>query len=513
MGLSKSKERKLGSILSYGQMFLQIIIGIVYSPIMIRLLGQSEYGLYNTVSSTISMLSILSLGFNSSYVRFYSKYNGKNDKESIDKLNGLFLIIFIIIGVIGLICGLFVTFNLNLVFSDGLTAAEYETARVLMFLLTINLAVSFPMSVFSTIISAHERFVFLKLLGMIKTVITPILNIPLLLLGYGSIGLVVSSLVLAFITDILYLYYVLAVLKNKFIFHDFEKGLFKRLFNFTIFIAINLIVNEINVGLDKIILARYAGTISVAIYAVGASLYNYYKMFSTSVNGVFTPMIHKIQEKHITEKEKNDEFTNLFIRVGRIQFLILGLLLFGLILFAKEFIYYWVGSGYDDSYLVCIILAIPATIPLIQNTGIEIQRAKNKHQFRSIAYAIMAGVNLTLTIFLARVYGAVGAVIGTAISIVLANGFIMNIYYYKACGIDIPKFWLNIIKMLVGMIPAIIIGFLIDKFISITSIWILLLCILLFTISYVISVWFLSMNDYEKNLILTPLRKIIRKGA
>ena len=71
-------QLKAGVILSYLQMALNIIIGLAYTPIMIRTLGQSEYGLYNTISSTISMLSILSLGFNSGYIRYYAKYKKEN---------------------------------------------------------------------------------------------------------------------------------------------------------------------------------------------------------------------------------------------------------------------------------------------------------------------------------------------------------------------------------------------------------------------------------------------------
>ena len=75
-------------------MFIGVVISLLYTPIMLDLLGDSEYGLYNTVSSTISILSLLSLGFNSGYIRYYSKYKKANDTDSIWKLNGLFLIIF-----------------------------------------------------------------------------------------------------------------------------------------------------------------------------------------------------------------------------------------------------------------------------------------------------------------------------------------------------------------------------------------------------------------------------------
>ncbi len=149
----KVNQLKLGVILSYSQMVLGIIIGIIQAPIVIRCLGQSEYGLYNTIVSTLSMLSILSLGFNSSYIRFYSRYKKEENQEAIYRLNGLFLLIFTIIGLVAFGCGTFLTYNLELVFAGGLTNTEYATAKILMWILTINLAFTFPMSVFQNIIS------------------------------------------------------------------------------------------------------------------------------------------------------------------------------------------------------------------------------------------------------------------------------------------------------------------------------------------------------------------------
>ena len=65
--MSKNNQLKIGTVLSYLQMGISVLISLVYTPMMIRLLGQNEYGLYQTVTSTISMLSLLSLGFNSGY--------------------------------------------------------------------------------------------------------------------------------------------------------------------------------------------------------------------------------------------------------------------------------------------------------------------------------------------------------------------------------------------------------------------------------------------------------------
>lgn len=511
--MNKNNQLKTGSILSYLQMALSVIIQLVYTPVMIRLLGKHEYGLYQTVASTISMLSILSLGFNSGYIKYFSIYKKEDNRNSISKLNGLFLIIFAIIGFIGLLCGLFLSFHLDLVFDEGLTQAEYAKARIMMLLLTFNLAVSFPMSVFQNIISAHERFIFLKLLGMIKTVFSPLITLPLLLIGYRSIAMVTVTVSINLFVDIIYLWYVFFKMREKFIFKNFEKGIFKSLFAYTAFIALNTVIDQINWNIDKLLLGRFKGTAEVAVYSVGYTIYGCYMMFSTSVSGVFTPRIHKIvNDTKDNLNEQRAKLTELFTRVGRLQFIILSLIASGIVFFGKFFITgIWAGEGYDNSYFVALLLVIPASIALIQNLGIEIQRAENKHQFRAIAYAIMALINLGLSIILCQKFGAVGSAIGTAISLVLANGLVMNIYYNRKCNIDIPFFWKNILRQSVGLILPICAGIAIVSFIEINSIVLFAVCVAAYTAVYCLSMWLFGMNDYEKDLVRKPMKKILHR--
>ncbi len=501
-------QLKAGSILSYIQMAVNVLISLLYTPVMMRLLGQSEYGLYNTVSSTISMLSILSLGFNAGYIRYYSKYKKLDDKQSIYKLNGLFLMIFTIIGIVAFLCGLFLSGNLTLVFDEGLTSQEYEIAKVLMLLLAINLATTFPMSVFSNIISANERFVFLKLLGIIKHVLGPLVTLPILLAGYRSIAMVTVTLAINVSVDICYFIYVVVVLKNKFVFRDFEKGLFRGVFAYTGFIALNMIVDQVNWNLGKFLLGRYSGTVAVAVYSAGYTLYQCYMMFSTHISGVFTPRIHRISNDTAgNELEQRRQFTALFVKIGRIQFLILALIATGVIFFGKPFIAVWAGEGYEDSYYVAVLLILSATIPLIQNIGIEIQRSLNRHKFRSLVYFAMAIINIGITAIACQKYGAVGAAIGTTISVVVANGLIMNIYYHKKCNINIVAFWKNILRQCLGLIIPLAVGIAIYKLINFTSVWVMLIWIAVYTVVYCISMFLLGTNKYERNLIIKPIRK------
>ena len=506
-----TNQLKLGSLLSYGQMALGIIISLVYTPAMIRLLGQSEYGLYNTVASTISMLSILSLGFNSSYIRYYSRYKQSGDEKRIHSLNGLFMLIFIIIGLVAFSCGLFLSLNLELVFSDGLTAGEYRIARVLMILLSVNLGLSFPMSVFTSIISAHERYVVLKLLAMMKTVVGPLVSLPMLLLGYGSIAMVSVTLGISLLTDLINFFYVRRKLHCRFVFRDFEKGLFRQLLVFTAFIALNLIVNEVNTNIPKFLLGRFRGTGAVAIYSVGYTLYQYYMTFSTSISGVFTPRVHRLVQSNLENPgEQRRVLTELFVKVGRIQYAVLAMIATGFILFGRPFIAFWAGEEYGEAYYVTLLLLLPSTIALTQNVGIEIQRALNRHQFRSIVYIFMAAINLGLAIFLCQIYGTVGATVGTAASLLIANGLIMNIYYHKRCYVNILTFWKNIGRMSLGMLPALAVGIGMNLLFDIRGTWEMLLGIGVYALVYCAGMWLLGLNEFEKDLIRKPLRKLMR---
>jgi O-antigen/teichoic acid export membrane protein len=504
---------KAGAALSYLQMFLRIVIGLVYTPVMLRLLGQADYGLYNTVSSTISTLHLLSFGFESAYIKYYAEYKNNDEKEKIYKLNGLFLLIFCGIGIIALLCGVFLCFHLELIFDSGLTTEEYARARILMLLMSVNLAITFPMSVFSNIIGAHERYIFQRIVSSIQTVVSPCLTIPLLLLGYGSVGLTVTSLFLQIVVFLINSYYCKYKLRVRFILRGQEKKLFKNLLTFSAFLALEMIVDQINQNIDKLILGRYQGTISVAIYSVGFSLYAYYQNFSLAISGVFTPRIHRIVNecKNDQEKQRN-RLTDLFIRVGRLQFMFLALIATGIIFFGQDFIYYiWAGPGYEDSYMVALLLIIPGTVPLIQNLGIEIQRALGKYQFRCVFYAVMAMINLSISVVLCQKYGAIGCATGTAIAYIFAAGITMNIYYQKRCNLNIILFWKEILKLCRGIVIPVLLGYILMKYIDYRNIYVFFFEIVFYVCIYLLSVFAFGANEYEKDLFRKPLVSFCRK--
>lgn len=502
----KVNQLKAGVALSYTSMGLGFAISIIYTPIMLRLLGQSEYGLYNLVSSVVAYLGLLNFGFGSSYIRYYSRYKGTEDSKNVAKLNGMFLIVFSFLGFIALLAGILLIFYSDIIFGSKITDNELSKAKILLIIMVINIAISFPNIVFNAHITANEKFVFQKTLQIIKIVGNPFVVLPVLFLGYGSIGMAFVTTILNILVEISNIIFCFKRLNIKFTFRNFDLSLMKEMSIFSSFIFINMIIDQINWNVDKFILGRYHGTIIVAVYGLAAQISMYYKSFSSAISNVFIPKIHRI----VIVSNNNSELTELFTKVGRIQFIILSAIAIGLIFFGRPFINMWAGSNYDNSYPILLMLLLPLTIPLIQNTGISIQRAKNMHQFRSWIYLLIAVLNIIITIPLAKAYGGFGAAIGTSISLIIGNGFIMNWYYHTKIGLDMKYFWLQIVRFMPSLVFPLLTGIFINIYVNLYKIEYFLFYGSIYLVVFLISMWFLGLNRYEKNLIKKPIANILK---
>ena len=500
-------QRKSGVILSYISQAIHILSGLLYTPIMLRILGQSEYGLYQLVYSVVSYLSLLSFGFTASYMRFYSRAKAKNDDNEVSRLNGMFMIIFIIIALICIICGVVMIRNIKVIFAGGLTLKEYQTARILMALMVFNLALTFPNSVFDAFTSAHERFFFQKMLVVLQNLLNPFLTLPLLILGYGSIGMVLITTLLTISKLVVNVWYSIKKIKVHFIFNNFRFELFREMWVFTFFIFLNQIIDQVNWSVGKFLLGRLSGTVAVAVFGLGAQINSMYLQFSSSISNVFVPKVNRI----VATSDDNSELTQLFTKVGRIQFIILALIFTGFIFLGYPFMTLWGGDGYGDSYYVALWLILPVTVPLIQNLGVEIQRAKNKHKVRSIVYFCISIANVLVSIPLIILFGAIGAAIGTGVTLICGNVIFMNWYYHKYIGLDMFYFWKSILHFLPGLVIPCLVGFWIMGSAKINNIFILGVWICIYAVIYCVSMYFLGMNNEEKQMVVGPILKLFKR--
>lgn len=501
-----SNQLKIGIVLSYVSTGINMLIQLLYTQVMIHLLGQSEYGLYTLVGSFVSYLSLFSLGFTGAYLRFYSKKKAQNDAKGIARLNGMFLTLFMLMSLTAFVCGMILAQFPKQIFGNKLTDQELHTAQILMRILVVNIALTFPSGLLDSMVSAHEKFLFQRLVTLIGVLCNPLLAFPLLLMGFGSVAVVGVTTFITIAKLLVNVFYCVKILKIQFAFDQFDFHVLREIAQFSFFLFLNMVIDQINWSVDKFILGWVSGTGAVAIYGVGAQINTLVMNFSTAISSVFAPRVNRIAAEEKTNMNK--QFTQLMIRVGRVQYLILMLVVSGFVIFGRYFITNIYSTiEYAQAYPVALLLILPAMIPLIQNLGIEIQRAVNKHQVRAIIYFIMALLNVVISIPLAKAFGPVGSAMGTAIGLILANGIIINIYYQFGIGLDMIAFWKSVLSLSKGMIAPVVVGGFIMRCVTFKKISEYLFFIVVYTMVYIVSMWNFGMNVEEKALVAKLLQR------
>lgn len=502
--MNESSQRKSGIILSYVSIIVSTLVQLVYTPFLIRMLGQSEYGLYSLVYSIIGYLTVLDLGFGNAIVVYTAKYRAQKMYDKEKKLHGMFYVIFCIIGIVAGFFGLILYFNVENVFANTMTLKELNKAKIMMLILSLNLFITFAFNIYTSIITAYEKFTYQKLMSILNTLLKPLFIIPLLFLGYKSVTMCIVLTLINLIIMLSNYFYCKKKLDVNINFLGFDKNVFKEILGYSFFIFLGVIVDKVNWSVDQFVLGAVSGTVAVSLYSVASQVNTLFIGLSTAVSGVMLPKMSKM----IAKNYSSSDITREFIKVGRIQYLIVFLMVSGLTLFGKEFFIAWAGKDYVISYYIAIILIIPLCIPLIQNLGISIMQAKNMHKFRSLLLLFIAIGNIILSIPLAKLYGGVGSAIGTSISLIIGNIIILNIYYQKRGGINVIKFWKEIFKMTIPFVIPIAIILVLMKFITLHGFVHLIVFGSIYTIIYCIVCYLLVMNDYEKNIVNKVLKKL-----
>ncbi|MBU3191223.1 oligosaccharide flippase family protein [Clostridium bowmanii] len=496
---------KAGVVLSYVQTIISIVLSFVITPVTIRLLGQSEFGIYSLAGSMIPYLTLLDLGFSNAIVRYITKYRVENDKEKEYTLNGTFLVIYSVIAIIVLIIGIPIALSSRYIFTNGLTGIEINKVEIMMLISVFYVALSFPFMVFEAIIVAYERFLFVRIVSMIMTLITPVITLLILFNGMTSVALTLATAIVGLLANIAAMIYCLKVLKIKVIIKKFQFPILKELFSYSFYIFLASIVDVIYWSTDTIILGIVSNSKEVAIYSVAMKFNQYFSSFTVVISSFLLPKVFKM----VAENKSNKEITDLFIKVARIQLQIVGLIIIGFILIGKQFVIKWAGTDYDKAYVIALMIMCVRIIPICQVLGISILQAKNKHKLRSILYIIVALFNLVISIPLAKMYGGVGCAIGTVAG-TLINIIVINIYYSRV-GLEMKRYWINFIELLIPITITGVISLVILKFIVVKSIVSMIIFIVVFLPAYAIIIWNFGSNHYEKQLVREPLKKIFSR--
>lgn len=426
---------KTGAIISYVALFLNIVIGLLYTPWMINTIGKADYGLYTLAMSVISLF-VFDFGLGSAITRFVSKYLAEGRQDKVDNLLGLVFKLYLF-GDLVILLGLLVLYIFLSDIYQGLTLEEMEKFKVIFIIASMFCVISFPFIPLNGIIISYERFIQLKSCDLIHKCIVVALMTACLLMGGGLFSLVIVNSV----AGIIIILFKLAVLGktriNAIQWRYWDKVVLKSVLSFSVWVTVIQLAQRCIFNIAPSILAAFATSTAITILGIAICLEGYTYSFASAINGMFLPRVSRM-----VAKNNREEILKLMIRIGRIQIYIIGLMCVGFICVGREFIQIWLGDGYGDVYVCSLLIILPSFLQLPQEIGNTTVVAEGKVKLQAYAFMLMAAINLLLSYPMTKCYGVVG-LCGSIMIAYIVRTIMMDYIFYRTLHINIIKFFIN----------------------------------------------------------------------
>lgn len=442
---SSKPHIKLSIILSYVYLLVAIIGSYVITPKLLEYIGDDKYGLLAFCNSITTWLATISTALGSSYIFFAKKEN--LDCSLARTTNTIYFKIFSLLA--GVFETLIIGISLSLFFFNvPFSSYSLSDSKIIYLLFIIsgsNVCITIFLSVFNVYLISDKQFVFLRAKLIFISLLTHGVNLLLAFLTKSIVFVAVSTLATTLLSRLLNMVFSLCARKMKFNNASFKnnKPLLKNLFVYSSFVLINVLISTMNNNMDKTLLGIIVDSKSVTYYTLAYSFTLYLTMMIGSISESFMPKIHELYNA-----KRFDDANALFLRISKIQSLIMTLVVFGFIACGYEFCLLWIKEERAMVYYYAVVLNLISLVPLTSTTCVDCERALDKHKFRAIVYAIAALLNLVISIALLltinKSYAIWCCIIGTAVSKVLSEYIILPIYDKKVIKLGIGRYYLDL---------------------------------------------------------------------
>lgn len=489
-------QRKAGVVLSYISMALDALASFICLPFLVKLLGKGEFGLYQLVGAIIAYLLIMDFGLSNTTTRYYARYQEQGKQKEKENMLALSAIFYAFVGILILVIGFSLLHFFLPVYQNTLSVQDFLTAKKLFTIMLLNVAIVIPANIFAAVINANQKFIFAKMLVVLTLLLRPTTIVLMLHVWPKALTVVYIHTIFNFLVVVANIIYCCKFLDIRMKLHRFEWKLLKELILFSLFVFLAVAMEQTYWRSGQLILGALIGTSAVAVYAVAMKLDIFFTRLADNISAIFLPQLSQISA-HKSFKEQTNE---VFLKVSRIQLMVMATFLCGFILYGKTFLDFWLGKNFEDAYYYSLTIMFALFIPLTQSIGIWILQAQNKHYFRAYVYTASAIFNIILSIFLVKNIGVKGCAAATAISILLGQGLAMNLYY-KKIGLALKKYFVNVLNILPAFIIMIGLGFIGERYFISSHLSVFIIKIFTFILISLALFYFTFMNEWEKNLL------------
>lgn len=442
--------------------FLAQIIGflfpIILTPIIIKYIGDKEYGIYVLIMGFIGSFGLFDLSISTSFIKFISEFYNKGDVDRLNKYINTGYFFYLLFSLLSLIVGYLLSKPLL-----SLINIPPELQEKSLYVFQVSLLIFFVTTAFSiyvSILTSLQKMYIMNISGLVLGFLNAGAVIIVLMLGFGLKGLIWVQFCLVIISTVVNVLYTKKYLPQvKINPAYFSKEPLKRMSKFGLQMQLSKLASFASDKYDEFLLGYFYILNDVTYYNLGARIARLGRFLPFQLVPQLAPAAAELAAKNETEKLKQ-----LFSDATKFLALFSFPVFLFIFVFSDEIILTWVGNGYEPSVFIIRILVIGQLInmtfsapgnSIIPNIGIP--------KYQMFEGIIFLCVNLVLSFVLIKNFGITGAAYGNSTAFVIGSLFVFftALKFFKISRI---KFFIsNYLKITVISFATAIVSYIINK--------------------------------------------------
>jgi len=398
---------------------VEIVVGLVVLPFNIAHLGKAAYGLWMLTTSITAYFSVLDLGYSGAIVKFVAEHRARKETRALNEVLSTTFYLFAGFGTLAYVVAIVIAMFLDRILH--LSPEQAHVGRVVLLVTSANVACGMAFTVFGGVINGFQRYDLNNITGVISNILIAIVNVAVLLAGYGLIALVVATTTVRVLTYWVYranayrVFPALAIRPS-----NFKVSRLRELTSFSVFMMLIDWANKVNFSVDAIVIGIALDTTAVAVWAVAQRLAETTQRLTNQLNDILFPNV----VDHSTSS-RVDRLQTLFLVGTRLSLAAAVPICVALILMGDLLIKAWVGSDFAGSVVVLRVLALSVVLRVGAAVPGTLLKGAGAHRFVAYTNVGTAAVNLALSIVLVRWMGLAGVAIGTLVPVGITCMFVI----------------------------------------------------------------------------------------
>jgi O-antigen/teichoic acid export membrane protein len=408
---------------------VNILVGIFLSPFILHRLGDTAFGIWVLIFSVTGYYGIFDFGIRSSIIRYVSKFTATRDVDEVNRLINTAIFTYTAIGAASILVTLVGCLYVDRWFH--VVPGFQSTARWLLLLVGVSVALSFPLGVFGGMLEGLQRFYVLNWTNTVSSLLRVVLIVYFLKRGYGLLTAALITVGVPLVAAVVRVFVALWALPVTFSWKYVDRDAFRHMANYSGVTFMIIVASRLRFKTDALVIGKFLGAAAITYFYAGSRLVDYAGEVVSSLAQIFVPM-----SSQSDAAGNMDRLRKIFVAGNRAcAFTTLPMTAVFIIL-GKSIIEVWLGKKYvAQGYPVLLVLTIPYTLMLVQSASGRILFGMAKHGKLAVVTMIEGTANLLLSILLVRPFGIIGDAIGTAIP--LAGTFLLFMPFHLCSRLGI----------------------------------------------------------------------------